>query len=67
MASDLLAVRPNSPYADQLLLLSARAQQKLGQTDRAAATYQTLLTDYPGSPLVETAKTELGKLTAGSD
>jgi TolA-binding protein len=67
VASDLLAVRPSSSYADQLLLLSARAQQKLGQTDRAAATYQTLLTDYPGSPLVETAKTELGKLTAGSD
>ena len=51
-AEQLQTVTPDSPYADQLLMLAADCQLRLGRTDRAAATLHTLVKDYPGSPLV---------------
>jgi TolA-binding protein len=54
-ANELLVVNPRSPYADQLLFMAARCEQQLGRPDRAAAAYQSLIADYPGSPLVAEA------------
>ncbi len=65
IASDLLIVNAASPYADQLLHLSAQCEQHLGHSDRAVATYRSLLTDYPGSPLVDAVKKELARLETG--
>ncbi|MBN1910937.1 MAG: hypothetical protein JW818_14420, partial [Pirellulales bacterium] len=56
LSERLQAVNPTSPYADRLLLLSARAEASLGRRDRASATLHSLLKDYPGSPLVPEAK-----------
>lgn len=60
--NDLLAVNPASAYADQLLALSAECEEKLGHAERARAAWNSLLTDYLGSPLVETAKEQLSRL-----
>jgi TolA-binding protein len=57
--ADLLAVNPDSPYADQLVFLAAACEEKLGHADRALAGYRSLVTDYPGSPLVPTARQKL--------
>ncbi len=65
VASDLLTVNAASPYADQLLHLAAQCEQQLGHPERAVATYRSLLTDYPGSPLVDAVKKELARLEAG--
>ncbi len=62
VAGDLLTVTPRSPYADRLVMVQAEAEQQLGHKDRAVAAYRCLLTEYPGSPLVEHAKQELAKL-----
>jgi TolA-binding protein len=67
LADALVAVNPASPYADQLLYLAAGCEEKLGRIDRAKATLQSLLTDYRGSPLVESAKKQLARLEAGGD
>ena len=64
LAGDLLAVNPDSAYADRLVYLAARCEEKLGHGDRARASYQSLITDYPGSPLVKEAKRKLGDVTA---
>jgi TolA-binding protein len=64
VASDLLTVNPASPYADQLLLLTAECEQKLEHLDRAIAGLQSLLTDYPGSPLTKIAEERLARLRA---
>ncbi len=65
VASDLLTVNAASPYADQLVHLAAQCEQQLGHPERAVATYRSLLTDYPGSPLVDAVKNELARLEAG--
>jgi TolA-binding protein len=62
LANDLIVVNSESPYADRLVFLSAECEGKLGRIERARATYQSLLTDYPGSPLVAEARQRLGKL-----
>lgn len=62
VASDLLTVNPESPYADQLLLLVADSETRLQHAARARAACQSLLTDYPGSPLIEEAKRRLRHL-----
>lgn len=62
LADRLLVVNPYSPYIEELLLLSARSDVARGQTDRAAATLDSLLKDYPGSPLVGEARQMLEKL-----
>ncbi len=66
VANDLLTVNPNSPYADRLLYLIAQCEELLGRKPRAAAAFQSLVTDYPGSPLVDHAREQLKRLQAGS-
>ncbi len=61
-ANDALNVSHDSPYADQLLELIAQCEERLGALDKAIAAWQSLVTDYPGSPLVEKAKQELDRL-----
>jgi TolA-binding protein len=65
VAGDLVAINPDSPYADRLAFLAAECEEKLDRTDRALAAYRTFLTDYPGSPLVVDAKQKLARLAAG--
>jgi TolA-binding protein len=62
VANDLLAVNPDSPYADQLLFVSASCEERLGRHDRAKAALESLLADYPGSPLVKTARERLARM-----
>lgn len=62
LADRLLVVNPYSPYVEELLLLSARSDVARGQVDRAAATLDSLLKDYPGSPWVGEARQMLEKL-----
>lgn len=62
VAGDLLMVNSAAPYADQLVLIAALSEKRLGQPARAADSYRKLLTEYPGSPLVEEAQKELDRL-----
>lgn len=62
LSNDLIAVNPDSPYADRLVFLAAECNEKLGRHDRARASYQSLATDYPGSPLVAEARRKLAQL-----
>ncbi|MGO9464047.1 MAG: PKD domain-containing protein [Isosphaeraceae bacterium] len=61
LAGDLVVVNSDSPYADRLVFLAAECDEKLGRHERARAGYQSLLTDYPGSPLVARARQKLGQ------
>jgi PKD repeat protein len=61
VATDLLTINPESPYADRLVYLAAECEEKLGRTERALADYRALLTDYPGSLLVKKAKEKLSR------
>lgn len=61
-SDQLLAINPASPYADRLLALAAEAEEKRDRVDRALATLQSLLRDYPGSPLVPHIQTEIKRL-----
>jgi tetratricopeptide (TPR) repeat protein len=63
LAGDLVAINPDSPYADRLVFLAAECQETQGHGDRARAAYQSLVTDYPGSPLVEDARKKLAQMT----
>jgi TolA-binding protein len=62
LAGDLVAINPDSPYADRLVYLAATCEEKLGRTDRARAGYQSLLSDYPGSPLAADARKKVALL-----
>lgn len=62
VANDLLTLNKDSPYADQLVFLSAECEEKRDRPDRAVAIYQSMLTDYPGSPMVAEAQKRLTKL-----
>lgn len=62
LSEQLVAVNPNSPYADQLLLLAAACEKKLEKPQRAEAILQSIIKDYPGSPLLPTAKKMLDEL-----
>jgi len=64
-AEQLLVVSPDSPYADRLLLLSARCDVAQGKVDRAIASLESLLKQYPGSPLVPDVRKMVAKLKAG--
>jgi TolA-binding protein len=59
VANDLLAVNRDAPHADSLVFLAAECEERLGHPDRARAGYQSLLSDYPGSPLVPAARQKL--------
>jgi TolA-binding protein len=63
LAGDLVAVNPDSPYADRVVFLSAECEEKLGRPERARAAYQSLVADYPGSPLVSEARNKINALT----
>jgi TolA-binding protein len=63
LAGDLVAINPDSPYADRLVFLGAECEERLGHSERAQAAYQSLLTDYPGSPLVKEARRKTALLT----
>jgi TolA-binding protein len=65
VANDLLCVAPDSPHADQLLYLLAQSEEKLGRIERAQASYRSLATTYPGSPLVSVAQQDVARLEAG--
>lgn len=66
-ASDLLALNRESAYADQILLLSADCEEQLGRRERAVATLQSLITDYPGSPLKDRAKDQIRQWQATAE
>jgi tetratricopeptide (TPR) repeat protein len=55
-AERLQAVNPDSAYVDQILLLSADCELRRGKKDRALATLNSILKDYPGSPLIPLVK-----------
>lgn len=57
---------PDSPYADQLLLLCAECDWTRGETDRALATLKDFLNKYPGSPLVPVVKDRIQRIQSGS-
>ncbi|MEX0819160.1 MAG: PKD domain-containing protein, partial [Pirellulaceae bacterium] len=63
VASDLLVVNPHSPYADRLVFLTANSEEESDRLARAVAAYQSLVTDYPGSPLVDAAKAAIKRIT----
>ncbi len=62
LAEQLITVNPDSPYADQLLLLAAACEKKQKDPQRASAILHSIINDYPGSPLVPTAKKMLDEL-----
>ncbi len=61
-AEQLRTVNPDSPYVDQLLLLAADCEMRMGRKDRALATLHSLVNDYPGSPLAPLAKKNIEAL-----
>ncbi len=61
-SEQLLAVSPDSPYIDQLLLQAADSEMRRGRKDRALATLHALLKDYPGSPLAPLVKKNIDVL-----
>ena len=63
---DLVAINPDSPYADRLVYLAAECEERQGHGDRARAGYQSFVTDYPGSPLVGDARKKIAQLTRGN-
>ena len=63
LADDLVAINPDSPYADRLLYLAAECEEKHGLPNGPRSGYQSLLTDYPGSPLVGNARKKMAQLT----
>ncbi|MBN1395070.1 MAG: PKD domain-containing protein [Pirellulales bacterium] len=64
-AERLQTVNPDSPYVDQLLMLAADGQMRLGRKDRALAALHSLVNDYPGSPLAPLAKKNIEILEGG--
>ncbi len=64
LAEDGVSVNPHSAYADQLVMLQATAAEQKGDAKRAAAALQSLISDYPGSPLVSKARRRLAELMA---
>jgi len=58
-SDDALSVAADSPYADRLLLVLAEAQARLKQVAPSQAALRRLIHDYPGSPLVGTARKRL--------
>ncbi len=59
LADRQITINPDSPYIDELLLVAADAQSKGGNKDAAKSYLNSLIKNYPGSPLVEDAKNRL--------
>jgi PKD repeat protein len=66
LGDQLLAVSPESPYIDQLLLLAADCEVKRGRVEQALAILHSLLQEYPGSPLVPVVRKNVAALEAGN-
>ena len=66
IAADLVALNPDSPYADQLVYLSADCAAQHGKPAQALAGFKALVTDYPGSPLVAEARKQMARIGTGS-
>jgi tetratricopeptide (TPR) repeat protein len=62
MAERLLTIDADSPFADQILLVAAEAEVADDRLDRARALLQSILVDYPGSPLVPQVEERLENL-----
>lgn len=67
VANDLLEVNPSSPYADRLVFLIAKSEERSHHLARAVAIYRTLIADYPGSPLVDSAQAEIERIEKPAD
>lgn len=65
LAEQLLVVNPDSPYIDQMLILASDCALEVGNKARALAMLQSLVKDYPGSPLVPKVKERITKIEAG--
>ena len=65
LCEQLAAVNPDSPHVDRMLLLAAGCELDLSRPMRAKALLRSILTDCPGSPLVETVKKKLSELEKG--
>jgi outer membrane protein assembly factor BamD (BamD/ComL family) len=61
----LLQEQPQAPGNDRVLYQLARAYQNSGDTDRAIATLQRLVRQYPTSPLMADARFRAGELLYG--
>ena len=61
-AERLQTVNADSAYVDQILLLAADCELRRGKKDRALATLNSILKDYPGSPLVPRVKINIESL-----
>ncbi|MCR4411278.1 MAG: PKD domain-containing protein [Thermoguttaceae bacterium] len=61
LAGQLAAVNADSPYIDQLLLLAAECERAMGDAPKAVARLESLLKNYPGSPLVPLVKERLAQ------
>jgi TolA-binding protein len=62
LAEQLQAINRDSPYVDQLLMLAAKCEMRRDRKDRALATLHSLVKEYPGSPLAETARKHIKTL-----
>jgi len=65
LASQLSAVNADSPYIDQLQTLVAECHLAMGSPEKAAATLESFLKSFPGSPLVPEVKERLAQIKAG--
>ena len=59
--SELLSAKyPESPYCDDALFETGKAQEKMSDFEAAKASYKNLMSKYPGSPLIPKALVQLG-------
>jgi PKD repeat protein len=62
LAGQLSAVNADSPYADQMQILSARCHVAMGAPEVAVSTLESLVKSDPGSPLIPEVKAQIEKL-----
>jgi len=58
--AELSAKYPESPYCDDALFETGKAQEKLTEFEEAKSSYKTLMDKYPGSPLIPKTLAQLG-------
>ncbi len=61
LADRLITVNPDAPYVDRILIVAAEAKYKEGNRDAAQSYLQTLVKNYPGSPLISEANEMLDR------
>ena len=57
---------PGHPHVADALLHAAAILERLNQTDKAIATYQSILDTYPNAPAAAPARTQLDRLKAAA-